>query len=82
MRAPARACPKQPACCSPPRLPPLGSHFKAKLAKETIVHIWKSVTNVTEVLADGYNVLLNVGYDASSWYLDNLNVRCGCAHCC
>jgi len=50
-------------------------HFKGKLAKETIVHIWKSVTNVTEVLADGYNVLLNVGYDASSWYLDNLNVK-------
>ena len=39
------------------------------------MHIWKSVTNVTEVVADGYNVLLNVGYDANSWYLDNLNVN-------
>ena len=39
------------------------------------VHIWKSVTNVTEVVANGYNVLLNVGYDATSWYLDNLNVN-------
>lgn len=50
-------------------------HFKTKLDKKTIVHIWKSVTNVTEVVANGYNVLLNVGYDATSWYLDNLNVN-------
>ena len=50
-------------------------HFKTELPKDVIVHIWKSVTNVTEVVADGYNVLLNVGYDANSWYLDNLNVN-------
>jgi len=49
-------------------------HFKTDLDKRTIVHIWKSVTNVTEVVADGYNVLLNVGYDSTSWYLDNLNI--------
>jgi hexosaminidase len=49
-------------------------HFKGELDKKTIVHIWKSVTNVTEVVALGYNVLLNVGYDSQSWYLDNLNV--------
>ena len=49
-------------------------HFKYNLTKETIVHIWKSVTNVTEVVAGGYNVLVNVGYDKLSWYLDNLNV--------
>jgi hexosaminidase len=50
-------------------------HFKTKLAKETVVHIWKSNTNVTEVLADGYDVLLNVGYYPKSWYLDNLNIN-------
>jgi hexosaminidase len=50
-------------------------HFKTELPKDVIVHIWKSVTNITEVVADGYNVLLNVGYDANSWYLDNLNVN-------
>jgi hexosaminidase len=50
-------------------------HFKTKLDKKTIVHIWKSVTNVTEVVANGYQVLVNVGYDALSWYLDNLNVK-------
>merc|ERR1719201_2978956 len=50
-------------------------HFKTELPKETIVHIWKSVTNVTQVLADGYQVILNVGYNAKSWYLDNLNVK-------
>jgi len=49
-------------------------HFKYNLTKETIVHIWKSVTNVTEVVAGGYDVLVNVGYDKLSWYLDNLNV--------
>ena len=47
-------------------------HFKDKLDKKVIIHIWKSVTNVTEPLADGYNAIVNVGYDALSWYLDNL----------
>lgn len=50
-------------------------HFKSKLSKETVVHIWKSVTNVTEVVADGYNTLVNVGYNTNSWYLDNLKVK-------
>ena len=49
-------------------------HFKATLPKNTVVHVWKDDTNVTEVLADGYDVLRNVGYDATSWYLDNLDV--------
>jgi len=49
-------------------------HFGNNLTKQTIVHIWKSVTNVTEVVAGGYNVLVNVGYDKLSWYLDNLAV--------
>lgn len=49
-------------------------HFKSELPRQTIVHVWKDVTNVTEVLALGYNVLRNVGYDSISWYLDNLNV--------
>ena len=49
-------------------------HFKDKLDKKVIIHIWKSVTNVTEPLADGYNAIVNVGYDALSWYLDNLQV--------
>jgi len=50
-------------------------HFKSALPKEVIVHVWKDVTNVTEVLANGYQVLRNVGYDATSWYLDNLAVN-------
>ena len=49
-------------------------HFKDSLPKETVVHVWKDVTNVTEVLAGGYDVLRNVGYDKTSWYLDNLDV--------
>lgn len=47
-------------------------HFGNTLPKDTIVHIWKSVTNVTQVVAGGYNTLVNVGYDELSWYLDNL----------
>ncbi|MDC3321803.1 family 20 glycosylhydrolase [bacterium] len=50
-------------------------HFKTDLDKKTVVHIWKSNTNVTEVLANGYNVLLNVGDVQNSWYLDHLNVN-------
>lgn len=49
-------------------------HFKTTLPKETIVHVWKDVTDVAEVLSNGYNVIRNVGYDSVSWYLDNLNV--------
>ena len=49
-------------------------HFKSSLPKETVVHVWKDVTNVTEVVADGYDVIRNVGYVSVSWYLDNLEV--------
>jgi len=49
-------------------------HFQGKLAKGTIIHIWKPNTNVTQVVALGYNVLINVGYVKDSWYLDNLAV--------
>lgn len=48
-------------------------HFKNKLEESTIVHVWKSVTNVTEVAEMGYDLLVNVGYAEGSWYLDNLN---------
>lgn len=110
-------------------------HFKTDLNKGTVVHIWKSVTNVTEVikrarcpdeiaaislqlfepnisccscfalfcasihpcphshlttpthtahapgisplqvLADGYNVLINVADTSNGWYLDHLSVN-------
>ena len=42
-------------------------HFKTKLDPRVIVHVWKDVTNVTEVVANGYDVLRNVGYDKTSW---------------
>ena len=50
-------------------------HFKTKLNKKTVVHVWKPNTNITEVASNGYDVLVNVGYVAKSWYLDNLNVN-------
>ena len=38
------------------------------------MHVWKRSTNITEVVESGYDCLLNVGYVADSWYLDNLDV--------
>ena len=39
---------------------------------QVIVHVWKDVTNVTEVLAGGYDVIRNVGYDKTSWRVPRL----------
>ena len=47
-------------------------HFKNTLPKETVIHIWKSITNVSAPLAGGYNVLLNVGYNGSPGILTTL----------
>lgn len=46
-------------------------NFKAELPKETIVHVWLAETNVTEVAALGYDMLINV---QDTWYLDHLEV--------
>jgi len=42
-------------------------HFKGRLDKRTVVHVWKGETNVTEVLELGYQVIRNVGYSQDSW---------------
>ena len=34
--------------------------------------VWKPSTNITEVVQNGYDCLVNVGYVTNSWYLDNL----------
>ena len=47
--------------------------FGATLDKSTVVHVWKPSTNVTAVVQNGYDCLVNVGYVADSWYLDNLD---------
>merc|ERR1719231_1804463 len=51
------------------------AHTRVKLHKDSIVHVWQSTTNVAEVVADGYDVIINVGYFEQSWYLDNLEVN-------
>ena len=48
------------------RLPP-PSDSDGRARTQVIVHVWKDVTNVTEVLAGGYDVIRNVGYDKTSW---------------
>jgi len=50
-------------------------HFKTDLDPATVVHVWKKETNVTELVANGYDTLVNVGYVPKSWYLDNTNVN-------
>jgi len=50
-------------------------HFGKELAKESIVHVWKSMETVPQVTALGYQALVNVGYNNVSWYLDNLAVN-------
>ena len=55
-----------------------------QLDKSSIVHIWRSkhigrtpafnrYIDPAQVVADGYQTLVNIGYDPTSWYLDNLN---------
>lgn len=54
-----------------------------ELDKSSIVHIWRSrhigrtpsfnrFISPAEVVAAGYQTLINIGYDPTSWYLDNL----------
>ena len=54
-----------------------------KLDKSSIVHVWRSkhigrtpafnrYIAPAQVVADGYQTLVNIGYDATSWYLDNI----------
>ena len=37
--------------------------------------VWKPSTNVSAVVGAGYDCLVNVGYVADSWYLDNIGVN-------
>lgn len=54
-----------------------------RLDKSSIVHIWRSphiarkpwfnrYIDPVQVVADGYQMLINIGYDSTTWYLDNL----------
>ena len=53
-----------------------------KLDKNAIVHVWRSAhiarqpafnryIDPAQVVADGYQTLINIGYDSTTWYLDN-----------
>lgn len=55
-----------------------------QLDKSSIVHIWRSphigrppafnrYISPAQVVDDGYQTLVNIGYDPTSWYLDNLH---------
>ena len=46
----------------------------AGLATYGVVGTW-DVTNVTEVLAGGYDVIRNVGYDKTSWCVPHLRTH-------
>lgn len=49
-------------------------HFGTKLDKATIVHVWKAKSTLAEVVAAGYNALINNSPGDDSWYLDHLDV--------
>jgi len=50
-------------------------HFGSALPKETVVHIWKKATNVSQVVQAGYNILLDVDSGPRGWYLDHLQQK-------
>eukprot|EP00697_Spironema_sp_BW2_P017341 gnl/Spiro4/8997_TR4745_c0_g1_i1.p1 gnl/Spiro4/8997_TR4745_c0_g1~~gnl/Spiro4/8997_TR4745_c0_g1_i1.p1 ORF type:complete len:558 (+),score=137.24 gnl/Spiro4/8997_TR4745_c0_g1_i1:54-1676(+) len=50
------------------------AHFQGSLAKETIVHIWRSKDILSQVVQLGYQTVINVDGGDDSWYLDNLGV--------
>jgi len=49
-------------------------HFHSALDKKTIVHVWKAKSTLTEVVAAGYNALINNSPGDDSWYLDHLDI--------
>lgn len=49
-------------------------NFQGKLNNRTVIHVWKTNTDISEVISKGFDVLLNVGYVKGSWYLDNIDV--------
>ena len=49
-------------------------HFHSQLDKKTIVHVWKDKSTLTEVVAAGYNALINNSPGDDSWYLDHLDI--------
>ena len=49
-------------------------HFHSALDKKTIVHVWKDKSTLTQVVAAGYNALINNSPGDDSWYLDHLSI--------
>jgi len=50
-------------------------HFGTQLDKKTVVHVWKDKSTLNNVVADGYNALINNSPGSNSWYLDHLNIK-------
>lgn len=46
-------------------------HFGNKLSNDTVVHVWKEKSTMTNVILDGYRTILS---DQDVWYLDHLTV--------
>ena len=49
-------------------------HFHSLLDKRTIVHVWKAESTLNEVVAAGYNALIDNSPGDNSWYLDHLDI--------
>jgi len=49
-------------------------HFGSKLDKKTVIHVWKDKSTLQQVVAEGYEAILNNSPGSNSWYLDHLDV--------
>lgn len=55
-------------------------HFGTKLDHRTIVHVWKDKSTLANVVAAGYNALINNSPGSDSWYLDHLDITWAAAY--
>ena len=46
-------------------------HFGNKLSNDTVVHVWKEKSTMTNIIKDGYRTILS---DQDVWYLDHIDV--------
>jgi len=49
-------------------------HFRERLDKQTVIHVWKEKETLKEVVELGFDALLSNGFGSKSWYLDHLDV--------
>jgi len=49
-------------------------HFRERLDKQTVIHVWKDKKTLKEVVDKGFDGLLSNAFGVGNWYLDHLDV--------